>query len=153
RRPLGHSRRATRRPARPFVEALEDRTTPSAVPVADVGMSNVGMMVAAGSRLYFATSDGSLWRTDPTGHAVALHTTHPLLGPNYQKDVLVASNPFVYFFTDDGGGDYTLWRDDSRKDGQDELQSVQHLVAGPGIESFAPYGLAAVGQDLYFNAE
>jgi ELWxxDGT repeat protein len=158
-------RRAHRRLTfRPCVEGLEDRTTPSAVPLTDLSLdvSPASGVTAVGSWVYFVTDPGTdqaqLWRTDgQPGHAAPVDTGgKPVLASletNSPRNVVVAAGPWLYFVTNDGAGDYSLWRNDSRNGQSQELRTFGSAPSpwSPDV-SPGPYGLTAFGQDVYYVA-
>jgi ELWxxDGT repeat protein len=115
--------------------------------------SNPTVLTPVGQWLYFLAADGihgqQLWRTDGT----AAHTAAIDSGPNpilAGDPRLVAAGPYVYFFTDNGDGTFTLARHDSRSSNS----QAQTLVTFPSDEwNSLPYNLLALGQDVYFVAD
>jgi ELWxxDGT repeat protein len=141
------------------VEELEDRLTPSLTQISDIlaapGSNGSGHLVPVGSWLYFAGDNGNgsqVWRTNgqPGGATQVDSGGQPLFDEGLDP-VLVAAGPYVYFFTDDGGGNYSLWRNDSRTGTSQDLTPQHPLTVD--VYGTTPYALTAVGQDVYFAAE
>jgi ELWxxDGT repeat protein/VCBS repeat-containing protein len=160
------ARRAPRRPAfRPRVERLEDRTTPSAVQLTDPAtLSPAAGLTAIGSHVYFvANSAAELWRTDGTpGGAIQVDTGEkPVLlswaeSSSSPRSEMTAADQWLYFFTDNGDGSYTLRRTNESMGGASDalktFDSEPEDSPSGGMVSAAPYGLTAFGQDVYYVA-
>jgi ELWxxDGT repeat protein len=154
---------APRDPRRLRLEALEDRATPSATLVKDLGTSTISggpMFTAVGSTMYFGVDYGGsnpqLWRTNGTeaGTVQVDHGTtaeeqsHRVFLNDGDHPAFVGAGQYLYFLTDDdGAGTTSLWRNDSQTGVSEKLRT---LDGGP--EHLAPWNLTAIGQDVYFAA-
>jgi ELWxxDGT repeat protein len=82
----------------------------------------------------------------------------PLEFSNYTnsfRPVMVAAGPWLYFFTDDGNGLYSLRRTTQSMGGASEFLKTfdsQPADSPWGVVSTGPYALMAFGQDVYYVA-
>jgi ELWxxDGT repeat protein len=157
-----------RRAFRPRLESLEDRITPSTVQLTNQNfVDGPKYLTPVGSTLYFVANDGThgeqLWRTDgrPRGAVPVqsgLQPVDPGAYPNSLQQV-AQIGPWLYFFSDNTDGTYTLWRNNSSVNptgGTSPSQALLSLDADPAAQSgsplpFGPWGLTAIGHDLYFG--
>jgi ELWxxDGT repeat protein len=141
------SRTVAARP-RLTVEALEDRSLPSAAPIA-VNVHGLTDSLVVGKTLFFATGGDELWRTDGTLAGTALVKD---LAPTSQvgENVLslsafTAVNGTLFFtFDDPDTTDAELWKSDGTDAG-----TVLVKDFGPG-QANAPSYLTAVNDTLFF---
>ena len=149
------------------VEGLEDRTTPSTVQLTDTPFV-VGphYLTPVGSTMYFVADAGSgseLWRTDGLpGDAVPVESGSAPVDPGNPGSTFQPANHFqqvahvgswLYFFSDNSDGTYTLWRNNSAVSptgGTSPSEAIQTIPADP--DTFGPYQLTAVGHDIYYGA-
>jgi ELWxxDGT repeat protein len=137
------------------IDGATGTATPLITQVQGVNQSsNPTALTPVGQWLYFLADDGThgqqLWRTDGTAADTAAIDTGP--NPIFAGNpLLLAAGPYVYFFTVDGSGSYTLTRHDSRSS---SLQA-ESLVTVQATDQWntPPYNLLAVGQDVYFVAD
>jgi ELWxxDGT repeat protein/VCBS repeat-containing protein len=159
---LNPTRKRRPRPAfRPRVEILEDRTTPTAVQLTNLNFATApSNLIAVGTTLYFEANDGvhgpQLWRSagrpgDAVRVASGSQTVDPLNNIYGGRDP-AAVGSWLYFFSNNSDGTYTLWRNDSSASptgGTSPSQAVQTFAADPSAAG--PYNLTAVGNDLYYG--
>jgi hypothetical protein len=159
----GPGRVPQRARARLRVEALEDRTTPSAVQLTNLSfVGGPNHMTPVGSTLYFEADDGihgnQLWRTDGRpGDAARVDSGSQPVDTGGQFDTgpqRTQVGSWVYFFSDNSDGTFTLWRNDSAASptgGISPSEAVlRNIAADPG--GAGPYYLTAVGNDVYFGS-
>jgi ELWxxDGT repeat protein len=144
---------------RPRLESLEDRVTPSTIQLTNQNfVDGPKYLTPVGSTLYFEANNGNgeqLWRTDGgPGDAVPVQSGSQPVDPGGNGNQQVAQiGPWLYFFSVNTDGTYTLWRNNSSVNptgGTSPSQALVTLDADP--TGFGPYQLTAVGHDLYFGA-
>src|SRR5262249_28589296 len=116
-------------------------------------------LTPVGSSVYFVGDQGQLWRSngqpggatqvDTGGKPVDFSAETNTFRPN-----MVAAGPWLYFFTDDGDGNYTLSRNDSRTgETEPSLQTFGSVTLNvPFAMTAAPAGLTPFGQEVYYLA-
>jgi ELWxxDGT repeat protein len=108
-------------------------------------------LVALGTTLYFAGSDGThrpeLWRSDGTSGGTAV------VDPGGPVDVyeLTPLNGILYFGGDDGAHAYELWRSDGTAAGTAMVKDINVSSPPPQSTSY-PHDLTPFAGALYFAA-
>src|SRR5947208_622304 len=144
--------RRTNNSRRLRLEALEDRTLPSTLPVmlADINQntasSNPSNFIAVSGTTYFSADDGvhgvELWKTDGTAAG-----TVETFFPSHQIARLTDVNGTLFFTADDGIHGIELWKSDGTAAGTVMVKDIN-----PGSGDSIPQDLTNVNGTLFFTA-
>lgn len=110
------------------------------------GYSQPGLLVTAGSRLYFTAGNGSqLWRISDTGTQTSLLQD---IGVGAGIANLVAIGSTLFFTASDSTNGTELWRSDGTTAGTTRISNIN-----PGVGDANPSSLVNLNGTLYFFAK